>query len=189
MFVLCIIVVAWTKVDENAKIRNRCNQISHPAQDTGREKNTIDGIKYQTDQAGSQDNIWAASWQNKRNGPVWSESSLCAQWVAKDPRFLRADSTDCEPTGWMPGLIVFTGRTIHFVGIVVQWLIFSPADGHQAIINKQTKIRNGENFKVHLGITQDLQQYSRSIRKLMDATISQVKVLWADEEPHWDFVF
>ena len=26
--------------------------------------------------------------------PVWSESSLCAQWVAKDPRFLHADSED-----------------------------------------------------------------------------------------------
>ena len=24
--------------------------------------------------------------------PVWSESLLCAQWVAKDPRFLHADS-------------------------------------------------------------------------------------------------
>ena len=26
--------------------------------------------------------------------PVWSESSLCAQWVAKDPRFLHAVSED-----------------------------------------------------------------------------------------------
>ena len=26
--------------------------------------------------------------------PVWSESSLCAQWVAKNPRFLPADSKD-----------------------------------------------------------------------------------------------
>ena len=24
--------------------------------------------------------------------PVWSESSLCAQWVAKGPRFLHVDS-------------------------------------------------------------------------------------------------
>ena len=24
--------------------------------------------------------------------PVWSESSLCAQWVAKDPSFIPADS-------------------------------------------------------------------------------------------------
>ena len=28
--------------------------------------------------------------------PVWSESSLCAQWVAKDPSFLRADSEDTD---------------------------------------------------------------------------------------------
>ena len=26
--------------------------------------------------------------------PVWSESSLCAQWVANDPSFLHADSED-----------------------------------------------------------------------------------------------
>ena len=43
--------------------------------------------------------------------PVWSESSLCTQWVAKDPRFLHADSEDSDQTGWMPRLIwVFAGR-------------------------------------------------------------------------------
>ena len=35
---------------------------------------------------------------------VWSESSLCAQWVAKDPRFLHADSEDPDQTGRMPKL-------------------------------------------------------------------------------------
>ena len=45
--------------------------------------------------------------------PVWSESSLCAQWVAKDPRFLHADSEDSDQTGRMPRLIwVFAGRTV-----------------------------------------------------------------------------
>ena len=33
---------------------------------------------------------------------VWSESSLCAQWVAKDQSFLHADSEDSDQTGWMP---------------------------------------------------------------------------------------
>ena len=28
--------------------------------------------------------------------PVWSESSLCVQWVAKDPNFLHADSEDSD---------------------------------------------------------------------------------------------
>ena len=37
--------------------------------------------------------------------PVCSESSLCAQWVAKDPRFLHADSEDSDQTGRMPRLI------------------------------------------------------------------------------------
>ena len=45
--------------------------------------------------------------------PVWSESSLCAQWVAKDPRFLHADSEDSDQTGWMSRLIwVFAGHTL-----------------------------------------------------------------------------
>ena len=45
--------------------------------------------------------------------PVWSESSLCAQWVAKGPSFLHADSEDSEQTGRMPRLIwVFAGRIL-----------------------------------------------------------------------------
>ena len=40
--------------------------------------------------------------------PVWSESSLCAQCVAKDPSFLYADSEDPGQTGLMPRLIWFS---------------------------------------------------------------------------------
>ena len=44
--------------------------------------------------------------------PVWSESSLHAQWVAKNPSFLLADSEDSDQTGRTPRLIwVFAGRT------------------------------------------------------------------------------
>ena len=44
--------------------------------------------------------------------PVWSESSLCAQCVAKDPMLLHADSEDSDQTGRMPRMIwVFAGRT------------------------------------------------------------------------------
>ena len=79
--------------------------------------------------------IWATSWQNltkwhvrpakTRNSlgicPVWSEISLCTQWVAKDPRFLHGDSEDSDQTGRMPRLIwVFAGHTCHFVGFVMR---------------------------------------------------------------------
>ena len=37
--------------------------------------------------------------------PVWSESSLCTQRVAKDPSILHADSKDSDQTGRMPTLI------------------------------------------------------------------------------------
>ena len=44
---------------------------------------------------------------------VWSESSLCTQWVAKDPKFLQADSEDSDQTGQMPRLIwVIAGHTL-----------------------------------------------------------------------------
>ena len=54
---------------------------------------------------------------------IWSESSLCTQWVAKDPSFLHADSEDSDQSGQMPRLIwVFAGWTGHFVGFVMLWL-------------------------------------------------------------------
>ena len=71
--------------------------------------------------------IWAASWQNQQSEcapsedseislgirPVWSESLLCAQWVAKYPQFLHAESEDSDQTGQMPRLIwVFSGCTL-----------------------------------------------------------------------------
>ena len=33
------------------------------------------------------------------------QSSLCTQWVAKDPSFLHADSKDSDQTGRMPRLV------------------------------------------------------------------------------------
>ena len=45
--------------------------------------------------------------------PGWSESSLCSQWLAKNPSFLHVDSEDSDQPGWMPRLIwVFAGRTV-----------------------------------------------------------------------------
>ena len=56
--------------------------------------------------------------------PVQSESTLCAQWVAKDPSFLHADSKDSDQTRRMPRLIwVFAGHTCQFVGFVTRRLI------------------------------------------------------------------
>ena len=52
--------------------------------------------------------------------PVWSESLLGAQWVAKDRSFLHSDSKDSDQTGRMPRLIwVFAGRTV--ILLVLTW--------------------------------------------------------------------
>ena len=70
---------------------------------------------------------WATSWQIQQNECAPSEDSdqpghppLCAQWVAKDPGFLHADSEDSDQTGRMPRLIwVFAGRTATL--LVLSW--------------------------------------------------------------------
>ena len=69
-------------------------------------------------------------------GSVWSESLLCAQWVAKDLTFLHADSEDFDQTGQMPRLIwVFAGRTCHFVGFVMRRLKCSKGFGQTGMLN------------------------------------------------------
>ena len=55
--------------------------------------------------------------------PVWSESSLCTQWVAKDPSFLHADSEDWSD--WVDAQADLSLRWAHshFVGFVKSRLI------------------------------------------------------------------
>ena len=75
--------------------------------------------------------------------PVWSESSLCTQWVAKDPRFLHADSEDSDQTGQMPRLIwVFAGCThillvlscrCSFVTVSLQFPVILLSDSSQKL--------------------------------------------------------
>ena len=68
--------------------------------------------------------------------PVWSESLLCAHWVAKDPSFLHVDGKNSDQTGRISRLIrVFAGRTCHFVGFVMRRLNLS-CD----VVNARTKI-------------------------------------------------
>ena len=58
--------------------------------------------------------------------PVWSESSLCAQWIAKDPSFLHADSEDWSD--WVDTQADLSLRWAHnhIVGFVTRWLILYP---------------------------------------------------------------
>ena len=51
--------------------------------------------------------------------PVWSESSLCTQWVGKDPSFHHADSEDSDQTGLMPSLISLGA---HAILLVLSWV-------------------------------------------------------------------
>ena len=85
--------------------------------------------------------VWSEPWHDKTNkirvcpaktqisldiNRVWSESSLCTQWVAKDPSCLHANSEDSDETGWMPRLIwVFAGRTLILLVLLCHgWSLF-----------------------------------------------------------------
>ena len=57
------------------------------------------------------------------NCPVWSESVLCTQWVAKNPSFLHADSEDWSNWADAQADLSFAGHTCNFVGFVLGWLI------------------------------------------------------------------
>ena len=59
--------------------------------------------------------------------PVWSESSLCAEWVAKDPSFLHADSEDWSDWADVQADLRLRSAHSHFVGFVMSWLIWLSA--------------------------------------------------------------
>ena len=61
--------------------------------------------------------------------PVWSESSLCAEWVAKDLSFLHVNNEDSDQTGRIPRLILsLRWAHSHFVGFVMRRLIYTSND-------------------------------------------------------------
>ena len=72
---------------------------------------------------------------------VWSESSLCAQWVAKDPSFLHADSKDSDQTGRVPRLIwVLAGCTAILLvlscrGSAVYYILILVCDLHVLLLS------------------------------------------------------
>ena len=86
------------------------------------------------------DRTWAVTWQNQQNECAPSEdwrrrsalasaqsdqSSLCTQWLAKDPSFLHVDSKDSDQTGRMPRLICLRWAHTHFVGFVMSRLTWT----------------------------------------------------------------
>ena len=83
---------------------------------------------------------WATTWQNQQNEcvpsedirPVWSESSLCIQWVAKDPSFLHAYSEDCSDWTDAQADLSLRWAHTHFVGFVMSWLRY-PLHAYSAV--------------------------------------------------------
>ena len=78
---------------------------------------------------------------------LWSKSSLCTQWAAKDPMLLHVNGEDCNPIGRMPRLIwVFTGCTDHVVGFVVLRLKILLISSGSWFVCIKTLFQRGDNF-------------------------------------------
>ena len=112
--------------------------------------------------------------------PVWSESSLCAQRVAKDPSFFHADSEDSDQTGRMPRLIwVFAGSTQSFCWFCHEAAHFSGTLSSQV------------NIKMHLNIlsptTISLVRIKRQAGwRLMTSHITQTRAYtWPEYTQSW----
>ena len=83
-------------------------------------------------------------------GPVWSESSLCTQWVAKDPSFLHADSED-----WSDWANAQADLSLHWVHKPFCWFCHEvaqlwnfddavPSTGHINKSNKRNRPPSGK---------------------------------------------
>ena len=96
--------------------------------------------------------------------PVWSEYSLCAQWVAKDPRFLHADSEDSDQTGRMPRLSwVFAGCTV--ILLVLSW-------GGSCKISKDLVFLNLKTIGCNC------LKHTRSTNRLLKRMGCELQVIW-----------
>ena len=117
------------------------------------------------------------TWISQGIRPVWSESSLCAQWVAKDPSFLHVDSENSDQTGQMPRLIwVFAGCACHFVGFVMRWLICS-----QISKNLQTLSANQERKNK---LQENLQWSCNICSHICNRTVAAVEALVLESHPN-----
>ena len=76
--------------------------------------------------------------------PVWSESSLRAQWVAKDLSFLHADSEDWSDWANAQADLSLRWTHSHFAGFVMRRLISFGGWGLNLFCQKRRMSRTGE---------------------------------------------
>ena len=89
---------------------------------------------------------------------VWSKSSLCAQRVVKDPRYLHADNEDSDQTGRLPRLIwVFAGHTRTWLVLSCRGSFFISL-GHFGVRNNKDRVAES------LRTTDEEWQYSTTVK-------------------------
>ena len=118
--------------------------------------------------------------------PVWSESSLCAQWLAKDPSFLHADSED-----WWDWVDAKADLSLHWAHMPFCWFCHERA--HFALfqaMSRQISLRR--NYHVVLSVIKYFSHrliwiYTWGFTAVLDHTVvtyaedpSVRKVTWND---------
>ena len=74
---------------------------------------------------------------------VWSESSLCAQWVATDPRFLHGDSEDSDLwSDWADAQADLSLRWVHR-----SFCLFCHAAAHKTVLRTWFYLLEKTNIK------------------------------------------
>ena len=101
--------------------------------------------------------------------------SLCAQWVAKEPSFLHADSEDSDQPGC----------TWHFVGFVMRWLILGILGQWKMIFKGQEQQWNIIWVQKDFVLQQDLPLRHYWERKMLCNTdASAYTITWAASWPN-----
>ena len=102
--------------------------------------------------------------------PVWWESSLCALWIAKDPRLLHADSKDSDQTGWKPRLIwVFAGPTCHFVGFIMRRLRYAHKPWKFDLLEHMKQVKSIYHCLTHISLVSHFWDIGKQCRPRSDA--------------------
>ena len=84
--------------------------------------------------------------------PHWSESLMCAQWAAKNPRFLHRDTEDFDQSGWSESLLgaqvilLVWHAAAHFVSI---WVSYWWVGRAMALVNDVLFWKTLNIYKIH----------------------------------------
>ena len=115
--------------------------------------------------------------------PVWSEFSLCAQWVGKDLSFLHADSEDSDQTGRTPRLIwVFAGHTTTLLVLSCRglFIVHVHEPRHEKMCLRESLTRQDTNWSAQLQRPARILKFRRYRQEVSFCLGSRQQRHWSD---------